>query len=125
MNAKELESVFEQYKTSCYGNSKLSDIQYREVRQAFLSGIHWLNSLCNYKPFNTFPTEDKVRVLESLGHTLEELDSNSESWVGPSREIEIMKEAGKILNEETKDKVKDFDSYELTKALHELLVNRQ
>lgn len=45
-----LELAFLEYARACYGSRKISAVQNREVRQAFLSGIHWLNSLDDYDP---------------------------------------------------------------------------
>lgn len=43
-----LNTAFAKYKTACYGNQTLSEVQLKEVRQAFFSGIHWLNSCESY-----------------------------------------------------------------------------
>lgn len=56
----ELKQAWEVYRQACYGNAKLPERQLKEVRQAFLSGIHWLNSKENYDP------DENLRVLRSL-----------------------------------------------------------
>jgi len=48
MNSPNIENAFEEYREACYGDKPLPPIQYRQVKQAFLSGIHWLNSLDNF-----------------------------------------------------------------------------
>lgn len=45
-----LQTAFTAYHLACYGTRRLSDIQHKEVRQAFLSGIHWLNTQDSYDP---------------------------------------------------------------------------
>ncbi len=42
MDVKEIEVALKEYLHSCYGDPhKLPTAQLKEVRQAFLSGIHW------------------------------------------------------------------------------------
>jgi len=41
---QELELAFEGYKQACYGNFDLPPEQLKELRRAFLSGVHWLNA---------------------------------------------------------------------------------
>lgn len=38
-----LEQAFDEYRRACYGDRVLPASQLQEVRQAFFSGIHWLN----------------------------------------------------------------------------------
>lgn len=47
-NVKDIEAALKDYLHACYGDPhKLSTTQLKEVRQAFLSGIHWRDSeLC-------------------------------------------------------------------------------
>lgn len=58
--AKELEEAFFEYRMACYGDATLDATQLKEVRQAFLSGIHWLNSRDDYCP------ADNARALREL-----------------------------------------------------------
>lgn len=46
----DLEAAFGEYRKACYGSRTLNHIQNREIRQAFLSGIHWLNTQESYAP---------------------------------------------------------------------------
>lgn len=46
----ELIEAFDEYRSACYGSRPLSVDQLREVRQAFFSGIHWLNCKDSYDP---------------------------------------------------------------------------
>jgi hypothetical protein len=46
----QLEIAFEEYKAACYGNATLDVRQNREVRQAFFSGVHYLNDCDDYSP---------------------------------------------------------------------------
>ena len=47
----ELDAVLDEYVRRIYGGSDdIPDMQLREVRQAFLSGIHWLNTHSEYVP---------------------------------------------------------------------------
>lgn len=39
-----LEAAFNEYAKACYGNNPLNPTQRSEIRQAFFSGIHWLNT---------------------------------------------------------------------------------
>lgn len=48
--SESLSNAFAEYRKACYGDSVLSEIQIKEVRQAFLSGIHWLNTRDSYCP---------------------------------------------------------------------------
>jgi len=41
---------FEEYLKACYGDRELPPTQLYEVRQAFFSGIHWLNTFDDYDP---------------------------------------------------------------------------
>lgn len=60
---EQLEDAYRKYRTACYGfPSELSEDQDREVRQAFLSGIHWLNTGTSYSPF-----EIQTALCELLG----------------------------------------------------------
>ena len=45
-----LREAFAKYRLACYGTAKLNPVQLYEVRQAFLSGIHWLNTRDSYCP---------------------------------------------------------------------------
>jgi hypothetical protein len=45
-----IEAAFEKYKNACYGKQPLGIVQRREIKQAFLSGIHYLNGLDSYDP---------------------------------------------------------------------------
>lgn len=47
---KTLETAFSEYREACYGKYPLSPVQEREVRQAFLSGVHWLSQRDDYDP---------------------------------------------------------------------------
>lgn len=42
----ELLAAWREYRTACYGDQRLPTAQERECRQAFLSGIHWMNARC-------------------------------------------------------------------------------
>lgn len=44
IDAKTIEDELALYMAACYGASPLSKPQLAEVRQAFLSGIHWRDS---------------------------------------------------------------------------------
>ena len=46
----ELEGAYQEYVRACYAGQTLSAVQIKEVRQAFLSGIHWLNTKGDYCP---------------------------------------------------------------------------
>ena len=46
----ELESAFAKYQRACYGDRPLSPVQFAEIRQAFFSGVHWLNTNESYDP---------------------------------------------------------------------------
>ena len=46
-----LESAFSGYIKAAYGTAHLNEIQYKEVRQAFFSGIHWLCGRDSYDPY--------------------------------------------------------------------------
>lgn len=42
---EQLEKAFNEYFQACYGdNRSVSDLQLKEIRQAFFSGIHWMNT---------------------------------------------------------------------------------
>lgn len=45
-----LNTAFDEYRQACYGDRNLPDVQLKEVRQAFFSGIHWLNTRESYDP---------------------------------------------------------------------------
>lgn len=46
-NVKDIEAALKDYLHACYGDDPLGPLQMKEVRQAFLSGIHWRDSeLC-------------------------------------------------------------------------------
>lgn len=60
---KTLNTAFAEYKQACYGDRKLPDVQIQEVRQAFLSGIHWLNT-CNY--YDPDELERCLRVMLNI-----------------------------------------------------------
>lgn len=45
-----LEGAYEEYRKACYGLVPLAPTQEREVRQAFLSGVHWLNGRTDWCP---------------------------------------------------------------------------
>lgn len=47
---EELESAFRDYFLSCYAGQTISRVQQQEVRQAFLSGVHWLAGRESYDP---------------------------------------------------------------------------
>lgn len=47
---KTLEEAFAVYRTACYGNADLHPTQLREVRQAFFSGMHYLNTRLDWCP---------------------------------------------------------------------------
>ena len=47
---KTLKAAYHEYRKSCYGACDLPPAQVRETMQAFLSGIHWLNSRDSYAP---------------------------------------------------------------------------
>ncbi len=48
--AKTLEDAFASYRMACYGEQSLPPQQVQEVKQAFLSGIHWLATRESYCP---------------------------------------------------------------------------
>lgn len=48
--AKSMEAAFQEYRRACYGDCELPPAQVRETKQAFMSGIHWLNSRESYDP---------------------------------------------------------------------------
>jgi len=45
-----LDEAFDEYRKWCYGDQELSSSQLHETRQAFLCGIHWLNTRESYAP---------------------------------------------------------------------------
>jgi hypothetical protein len=45
-----LNTAFAEYRNACYGSATLNEVQEREVKQAFFSGVHWLNSCESYCP---------------------------------------------------------------------------
>lgn len=45
-----LNDAYEAYRSACYGAGGISSAQARETKQAFLSGIHWLNTRESYCP---------------------------------------------------------------------------
>lgn len=48
---QELEKALIEYLQACYGpGDDVPPSQLREVRQAFLSGIHWMNTQDGYDP---------------------------------------------------------------------------
>lgn len=65
----DLEAAFLKYMKACYGGQMVNLIQIREVRQAFLSGIHWLNTKDDY-----CPTELEQALRELL------LPDKQEGW---------------------------------------------
>ena len=48
--AATMEAAYDAYRKACYGDTDLPPEQIRETKQAFLSGIHWLNTRDNYDP---------------------------------------------------------------------------
>lgn len=50
LNRRALLDAFGTYCRACYGSAPLPPAQVREIRQAFLSGVHWLNELDDYEP---------------------------------------------------------------------------
>lgn len=54
-----LEAAFQEYRRACYGDAPLPPKQYKEVRQAFLSGIHWTNG-------QILDPEDTTKVLREM-----------------------------------------------------------
>lgn len=50
LNRRALQDAFATYCRACYGVAPLPLAQVREIRQAFLSGVHWLNELDDYEP---------------------------------------------------------------------------
>lgn len=42
---KLLTDAVDEYLSSCYGTQQIPSVQRQEVRQAFLAGIHWKNTL--------------------------------------------------------------------------------
>ena len=46
----ELDAALNEYVRRIYGGDGIPDVQLREVRQAFLSGVHWLNTHPGYFP---------------------------------------------------------------------------
>lgn len=62
-------TAFNEYKTACYGrDAVLTSTQEAEVRQAFFSGIHWLNSRWFIANTVTDPASvwNSVKGLEAL-----------------------------------------------------------
>lgn len=57
---KTLEDAWAEYRLACYGRSHLPSDQVRETRQAFLSGIVWLNARDHFCP------DDLARALAKL-----------------------------------------------------------
>lgn len=49
-NRDALCNACDDYLQACYGSTMLPLAQVRETRQAFLSGVHWLNTLDEYEP---------------------------------------------------------------------------
>lgn len=45
-----LNHAWDQYRKACYGVRELPQMQIRETKQAFLSGIHWLATRESYCP---------------------------------------------------------------------------
>lgn len=45
-----LKAAWHEYRTACYGQARLSATQEREVRQAFWSGVHWINCRDDHCP---------------------------------------------------------------------------
>lgn len=43
-----LEAAFNRYRVACYGSEMLPAAQLKEIRQAFFSGIHYLNCRSDY-----------------------------------------------------------------------------
>jgi hypothetical protein len=50
--ADRLEHAYEDYRKACYDDRLIDPVQNMEVRQAFLSGIHWLNTRGPYNPID-------------------------------------------------------------------------
>ena len=61
---QQLEIAVREYMNACYAGKSLDSIQIKEVRQAFLSGIHWLNTLGDYCPDEI---QEACRKLTGVG----------------------------------------------------------
>jgi hypothetical protein len=57
-----LNEAFDEYRKACYGGKPLPPTQVKEIHQAFLSGIHWLNTRESYDP-----EELEVALRDILG----------------------------------------------------------
>jgi hypothetical protein len=55
-----LEQAYTEYREACYKGKELPPAQNREIRQAFLSGIHWLNCRDDYCPDEVLAATDKI-----------------------------------------------------------------
>jgi hypothetical protein len=58
--AATLEKAYVEYREACYRGKELPPSQNREVRQAFFSGIHWLNCRDDYCPDEVLAATDKL-----------------------------------------------------------------
>jgi hypothetical protein len=58
--AKTLEQAYAEYREACYRGKVLPPSQNREIRQAFLSGVHWLNCQNNYFPDEVLAATDEL-----------------------------------------------------------------
>lgn len=62
-SVKEIEAAFAEYLVACYSDSSLSRPQAKEVRQAFLSGIHWRDT----EALSPGECEGAIRSMLDLG----------------------------------------------------------
>ena len=58
--AATLELAYAEYREDCYRGKELPPSQNREIRQAFLSGVHWLNCRDDYCPDQVLAATDKL-----------------------------------------------------------------
>jgi hypothetical protein len=58
--AATLEQAYAEYRDACYKGKELPASQNREIRQAFLSGVHWLNCRDDYCPDEVLAATDKI-----------------------------------------------------------------
>lgn len=65
---KTLEDAFADYRRACYGDQVLPARQTQEVKQAFLSGIHWLATRESYCPDDLETALRKVLLCWSSKH---------------------------------------------------------
>ena len=56
---KEIETAVNEYLIACYGGQSLGPAQIKEVRQAFLSGIHWRDT----EILSPGDCEDAIRLM--------------------------------------------------------------